>query len=152
RHPDQRDDAVVHPQAARDRAGAGGVGTVDAQGAGRLHARAVREHPDPHQLNTGNACNASCVMINLSANQLQDWLPHLYWPFVRIGSCFMVAPAFGAATVPPRVRIVLAGAVTLVILPLLPAPPAVSAFSGTGFVITAQQVLIGTALGFCLQI
>jgi flagellar biosynthesis protein FliR len=91
-------------------------------------------------------------MINIGANQLQDWVAQLYWPFVRIGSCFMVAPAFGAAAVPPRVRIVLAGAVTLVILPLLPAPPAVSAFSGTGFVITAQQILIGTTLGFCLQI
>ena len=91
-------------------------------------------------------------MLNISANQLQDWVAQLYWPFVRIGSCFMVAPAFGAATVPPRVRIVLAGAVTLVVLPLLPPPPAVAALSGAGFVITAQQILIGTALGFCLQI
>lgn len=91
-------------------------------------------------------------MINLTTNQLQDWLAQLYWPFVRIGSCFMVAPAFGAASVPPRIRIVLAGAITLLIAPLLPTPPALSAFSGIGFVITAQQVLIGTALGFCLQI
>src|SRR5262249_21286462 len=91
-------------------------------------------------------------MINLSATQLQDWLAQLYWPFVRIGACFMVAPAFGAATLPPRVRVVLAGAVTLLVAPLLPAPPGVAPFSAGGLVVTAQQILIGTALGFCLQI
>jgi flagellar biosynthetic protein FliR len=91
-------------------------------------------------------------MINISANQLQDWLAQLYWPFVRIGACFMVAPAFGAATVPPRVRVVLAGAVTLLVAPLLPASPAVAPFSAGGLIVTAQQILIGTALGFCLQI
>jgi flagellar biosynthesis protein FliR len=35
-------------------------------------------------------------MIHLTTNQLQDWLALLYWPFVRIGSCLMIAPAFDA--------------------------------------------------------
>ena len=91
-------------------------------------------------------------MINLSANQLQDWVAQLYWPFVRIGSCFMVVPVFGATTVPARIRVVLAGAITLLIAPILPAAPAVGAFSAAGCVITVQQLLIGIALGFCLQI
>jgi flagellar biosynthetic protein FliR len=91
-------------------------------------------------------------MISLTANQLQDWVALLYWPFVRIGSCFMVAPVFGATYVPARVRVVLAGAITLLIAPLLPAAPAVAAFSAAGALITVQQVLIGVALGFCLQI
>jgi flagellar biosynthesis protein FliR len=91
-------------------------------------------------------------MISLNANQLQDWAAHLLWPFVRIGSCFMVAPAFGAATVPPRVRIVLAGAIALLVAPLVPEPADVSPFSAAGCIITAQQVVIGIALGFCLQI
>lgn len=91
-------------------------------------------------------------MIHLSTNQLQDWLALLYWPFVRIGSCFMIVPVFGAETVPARLRVVLAGAITLLIAPLLPAPPSVAAFSAAGCVITVQQVLIGVALGFCLHI
>lgn len=90
--------------------------------------------------------------LNLSAQQIHDWLANLFWPFVRIGSCFMVAPAFSTTTVPPRIRIVLAGAITLVIVPLLPAPPDVAALSGEGALITVQQVLIGVALGFSLQI
>jgi flagellar biosynthesis protein FliR len=91
-------------------------------------------------------------MISLTANQLQDWVAQLYWPFVRIGSCFMVVPVFGADTVPARIRVVLAGAITLLIAPLLPALPPVAAFSAAGCLITVQQVLIGVALGFCLHI
>jgi flagellar biosynthesis protein FliR len=91
-------------------------------------------------------------MLSLTANQLQDWIAQLYWPFVRIGSCFMVVPVFGADTVPARIRVALAGAITLLILPLLPPPPPVAAFSAAGALITVQQVLIGLALGFCLHI
>jgi flagellar biosynthetic protein FliR len=90
-------------------------------------------------------------VITLSANQLDGWLVELFWPFVRIGSCFMVAPAFGAQTVPARVRIVLAGAVALLVAPLVTVPP-VAPFSAAGVVITVQQVIIGAALGFSLQI
>ena len=91
-------------------------------------------------------------MLAFTANQLQGLIAELYWPFVRIGSVFMVAPFFGATTVPARVRVVLAGAITLLVAPLLPAPPAVEAFSAVGCLITVQQILIGVALGFCLQI
>jgi len=91
-------------------------------------------------------------MITLSANELQNWVAELCWPFVRVGSCLMIAPAFAAETVPARVRIVLAGSLTLLIAPLLPAPPPVAAFSGAGALITVQQVLIGLSLGFCVRI
>ena len=90
-------------------------------------------------------------MITLSANQLNGWLAELFWPFVRIGSCFMLAPAFGAQTVPARIRIVLAGAVALLVTPLVTVPD-VTPFSAAGVVITVQQIIIGAALGFSLQI
>ncbi len=91
-------------------------------------------------------------MINLSTSQLQEWLAQLFWPFVRIGACFMVAPVFGASAVPARVRIVLAGAVAVVLAPLLPVPAGTEVFSAAGILITVQQILIGVALGFCLQL
>lgn len=90
-------------------------------------------------------------MITLSANQLNGWLAELFWPFVRIGSCFMLAPAFGAQTVPARIRVVLAGAVALLVAPLVTVPD-VTPFSAVGVVITVQQIIIGAALGFSLQI
>jgi len=90
-------------------------------------------------------------MITVTAQQLDGWLAELFWPFVRIGSCFMLAPAFGAVTVPMRVRIVLAGAVALLVAPLVTIPD-VTPFSAAGVLITVQQVIIGAALGFSLQI
>jgi flagellar biosynthesis protein FliR len=91
-------------------------------------------------------------MITLNPDQIAHWLLQLLWPFVRIGACFMVAPLFGAAMVPARVRVVLAATLAALIAPLLPALPAVSPLSGAGLLITMQQVLIGVALGFCLQL
>jgi flagellar biosynthetic protein FliR len=91
-------------------------------------------------------------MINITSGQLDAWLSQLMWPFMRIGACFMVAPAFGAQFVPVRIRIVLAGAITLIIAPLVPPPAAITPFSAAGFVVTAQQLIIGIALGFSLQL
>jgi flagellar biosynthesis protein FliR len=90
-------------------------------------------------------------MITVTATQLDGWLLELFWPFVRIGSCFMLAPAFGTASVPVRVRIILAGAVTFLVAPLV-AVPEVTPLSAPGVAITVQQVIIGAALGFSLQI
>lgn len=90
-------------------------------------------------------------MITITAQQLDGWLLELFWPFVRIGSCFMVAPAFGSSSVPARVRVVLAGAVTFLVAPLVTIP-AVTPLSAPGVVITIQQVIIGAALGFSLNI
>jgi flagellar biosynthesis protein FliR len=91
-------------------------------------------------------------MITLTTGQLQTWIAQVFWPFVRVGSCFMIAPAFGAQFVPPRVRLVIAGGVALIIAPLVPPPPGIGPFSAAGFVITVQQVIIGVALGFCMQV
>ncbi len=91
-------------------------------------------------------------MINVDISQLQHWLGGLFWPFVRIGACLMMAPLFGASYVPRRLRLVLAGAVTLPIVPLLPAVPQVALLSVDGVIITVQQLLIGAALGFSLQL
>jgi len=91
-------------------------------------------------------------MITLTTGQLESWLGQMFWPFIRIGACFMVAPAFGAVFIPPRMRLVLAAAVALLVAPLIPAPPSITPFSTAGIVVTIQQVLIGFALGFALQI
>lgn len=91
-------------------------------------------------------------MITLSTGQLEAWMAQVFWPFVRIGTCFMIAPAFGSPVVPPRTRLVLAGAVSVLVIPLVTIPASVAPFSPGGFVITAQQVLIGASIGFALQV
>ena len=91
-------------------------------------------------------------MLSLTTGQIEAWMAAYLWPLLRIGACLMVAPIFGARFVPPRYRIVLAGAITVLVAPLLPPFPAVSPFSGAGLQITVQQLLIGAAIGFVLQI
>ena len=91
-------------------------------------------------------------MLNITTGQLDLWIAQIFWPFVRVGSCFMVAPVFGAQYVPARIRLVVAGGVALLIAPLVPSPPGVMPFSAPGLVITLQQALIGVALGYCMQL
>jgi flagellar biosynthesis protein FliR len=90
-------------------------------------------------------------MLNLTTGQLEAWLAQYIWPFIRIGACFMAAPVFGAQFVPPRVRLLLAGAVTLIVAPLVPAPQ-ITTFSAEGVVIAFHQLIIGLATGFALQL
>jgi flagellar biosynthesis protein FliR len=88
----------------------------------------------------------------LSLAQIESWIGGAFWPFLRIGACLMVAPMFGASYVPPRVRIVLAGALTLVALPMIAPPQGLTVLSIDGVVTTIEQILIGIALGFALQL
>jgi flagellar biosynthesis protein FliR len=91
-------------------------------------------------------------MISLTTGQLETWLGQVLWPFIRVGSCLMVAPVFSGQTVPVRIRIVLAGAIALILAPMISIPQQLAPFSIAGLVVTAQQVVIGIALGFCLQL
>jgi flagellar biosynthetic protein FliR len=90
-------------------------------------------------------------VITLTTGQIEGWIAAWLWPFLRIGACLMVAPVFGAGQVPARARLVMAGAITVMVAPLLQQPD-VPLFSGAGLVVTLQQMLVGVAIGFVLQI
>jgi flagellar biosynthesis protein FliR len=91
------------------------------------------------------------MAIALTTGQLEAYVAQAFFPFARIGACLMVAPLFGARFVPARTRILLAAALTALVAPLAPAT-GIAPFSGAGFVVVAQQLLIGVALGFALQV
>lgn len=90
--------------------------------------------------------------MEISLDNAASWVGDFFWPFVRISALFVVAPFFGARTVPVRIRIVLAVAVTLVLLPNLPFPDAVEPFSPQGVLVILQQLSIGIVMGLILQI
>ncbi|HEX6396278.1 MAG TPA: flagellar biosynthetic protein FliR [Steroidobacteraceae bacterium] len=91
------------------------------------------------------------MAIDITTGQLEAYVAQGFFPFARIGACLMVAPMFGARFVPARTRVVLAAAITALVIPLLPAP-GIAPFSAQGFVVVAQQLLIGVAMGFALQV
>jgi flagellar biosynthetic protein FliR len=90
-------------------------------------------------------------MPTIELAQIQALLAALFWPFVRIGACLMVAPVFGARFVPPRIRLLLSGLLALLVAPLV-TRPTTALLSGDGIMITVQQLMIGAVLGFTLQL
>lgn len=92
-------------------------------------------------------------MLELTDRELLGWLAAWLWPFLRISAFMLTGPAIGTRSVPARVRLVFALALTVVLAPLVgPAVlPAAELLSAQGLLIAAQQVLIGAGLGLVLR-
>ncbi len=71
---------------------------------------------------------------------------------MRIGAMLVAMPVLGTRLVPTRVKIILTLVLSVLIVPLLPEVPAVEPLSLAGLMISVQQVLIGLAMGFTLQL
>jgi len=91
------------------------------------------------------------MSLVLTTSQITSWIGEFIWPMTRIGVALMVAPIFGGRLVPKRIRLLAALAITVVLLPVIPAGPAVDPLSASALLITLQQVLIGVAMGLMLQ-
>ena len=71
---------------------------------------------------------------------------------MRISAMFVSMPLFSMQAVPARIRLILAVAVTFVVMPLLPPLPTVEMFSPSGFMMVITQVMIGLTSGFIVQL
>ncbi|GLU33981.1 flagellar biosynthetic protein FliR [Trinickia caryophylli] len=91
-------------------------------------------------------------MFTVTYAQLNAWLTAFLWPFARIAALVAAAPAFGHTSVPARVKVGLAAFMTLIVAPTLGPMPDATVFSGNGVWIMANQLLIGAALGFTMQL
>jgi flagellar biosynthetic protein FliR len=93
--------------------------------------------------------------VQISLDFLQAFLTRelgmSFWPFFRIAGVLMVAPVFGARLVPARVRIALCVAVTVIVAPLAPASPQPLELTFASGLVAAQEVILGIAMGLCLQ-
>ncbi len=88
----------------------------------------------------------------ISEDQLMQFIGQYIWPMLRIGAFYFAVPVIGARTVPARVRLILMLFTVLLLVPLLPPAPVVSLLSLPGFMLVVQEVIIGLALGFTMQI
>ena len=75
------------------------------------------------------------------------------WLFLmtRIGAALLAAPFFGATTVPPQARVIMAGAIGVLICNWTHVAAPAHLFSLAGLLAVAGEVLVGLALGFVLQ-
>jgi flagellar biosynthesis protein FliR len=88
----------------------------------------------------------------ISEDQLMQFIGQYIWPFLRIGAFYFAVPIIGARTVPARLKIILSLFTTILLVPVLPAAPVISFLSLPGFIAIIQEVLIGLALGFAMQV
>ena len=91
-------------------------------------------------------------MIVVTSIELNGWIGSLLWPFMRIGAMLMAAPVFGARMVPVRVRLALAMTLAWILSPMVYQDVTViNPLSAEGLMVGVQQVLVGLAMGFTLQ-
>ncbi|SDH91975.1 flagellar biosynthetic protein FliR [Pseudomonas panipatensis] len=91
-------------------------------------------------------------MFELSNAQIGGWISSFILPLFRIGALLMTMPLFSTQMVPARVRLYLALAISVVLVPNLPPMPQVDALSLRSMLLIGEQILIGAMLGFTLQL
>jgi len=86
-----------------------------------------------------------------SEEQLLLWLAAFIWPMIRIGAFLASSPIINSRQTPVMFRLSLLLVLTWLVMPLVPPPLPVDVFSSEAFLMVLQQILIGVAMGFVLQ-
>lgn len=87
----------------------------------------------------------------ISAAEITAFIGAYLWPLFRVSAMVASSPVFGTRSVPTKIKIMSAIAITSVLVPILPVP-AVDVFSPLAILIIAQQILIGLIIGFTVQL
>lgn len=91
-------------------------------------------------------------MIELGSSEIGTWVGSFLLPLFRIASLLMIMPVIGTQMVPARVRLYMALAITVALVPVLPEMPSVEALDLQALLLIGEQILIGALLGFSLQL
>ncbi len=89
--------------------------------------------------------------MTFASADIAAWVGSFMWPFVRVSALFLTAPLFGNVSVPVRVRVLLAVALTIAVMPAVGEVPVVEPLSAGGLLIAAQQVVAGVAMGLLVS-
>jgi flagellar biosynthesis protein FliR len=92
-------------------------------------------------------------MITVTSAEINIWIAGLLWPLTRVLGLIAAAPLFGNISVPIASKIGLGIMLTLIVAPTVSAvPAAIDPMSFAGLLILGQQLVIGLAMGFVMQI
>jgi flagellar biosynthesis protein FliR len=83
--------------------------------------------------------------------EIQEYVQQLLWPLMRVSGVILVAPVFGSAYVPIRIRALLAVVLTVAVLPFARQVPVVPVLGVEFFFVILRELLIGLAIGFVLR-
>ena len=90
--------------------------------------------------------------MSFSADLVMGWLASYLWPMARLSAMLMSMLVIGSQNVPVMVRAKLGFEITLAMAPMLPAMSEIPLFSLQSWLVVAQQILIGVAIGFATQL
>lgn len=90
--------------------------------------------------------------MNFTADLVMGWLASYLWPMARVTAMLMTMLVIGSQNVPVMIRAKLGFVITLAMAPMLPPMPEIPLFSLQSWLVVAQQVLIGVAIGFATQL
>jgi flagellar biosynthetic protein FliR len=90
--------------------------------------------------------------LNLHVADISEMVGRLWWPSLRIGGFVATAPIASEASIPSRIKIMLALALSFLLSPLIPVPTGLSIFSAAGLLTAVQEILIGVAIGMVMRL
>lgn len=90
--------------------------------------------------------------MNELMEQIYAYMNSYLWVFFRVAALLTTGPFYGSRLMPRRIRLIFAIYLTLILVPVIPIPPAISVLTVDGIFISAQQVLIGIMMGFVIQL
>ena len=87
----------------------------------------------------------------LTGTDITSFVGTFMWALFRVAALITAAPVFSSATIPVRIKLGIAIAITLLLVPIIPAVPSIDPFSGEAILVTLNQIIIGVAMGLALQ-
>jgi len=90
--------------------------------------------------------------IVIDASGLFTLGEQIWWVSLRIGAMLMLAPVIGTHMLPPRVRLIVALALSTALAPLLPSAAPASGFGALTVLAVARELAIGAAIGFVFRL
>lgn len=92
------------------------------------------------------------IQLDFGFGALEAEFWRLLFVMTRIGAALLAAPLFGMVAVPAQARVIVAGAIAVMVCAWTPVAPPPALLSLDGLLVTANEALIGLSLGFVLQL
>jgi flagellar biosynthesis protein FliR len=90
-------------------------------------------------------------VLSFTDADVTRWLGEFFWPFLRTLALFSSAPLFSAVAIPVRARVAIAFVIAVVLAATVKAAAPVD-LSWATLMLAVQQVLVGLAIGFAMQL
>lgn len=94
----------------------------------------------------------SATQMVIDGQQAFAMINALLWTLLRTGALLMAAPLIGTRAVSVRVRVIIAGALSMALTPMLPPGPAQIQFDAATVLSIARELAVGASMGFMLRL